>query len=284
MICTRLAGGLGNQLFQLAAAVAMRAEGQSKVYLGTAGLGSYRAQRSFDMAQLLDLPPWCVGGAAQAGEHKLADRLMTARIGRWLLGSGVSDRNFGVRLAAGRREPAARWLWLDGYFQQCWGWEEFGPVLSTMLPWVRTAAMEESPPAADCLIHVRGGDFLGSEVHRVVDVSFYVRALESMRLQRPTLRSAWVVTDDRAYAGPVLDALARAHPDVDLAFGTHATGGWLGDFALLRRAPARILGNSTFSWWAAALDSHHSLTLSPNQWTRGVPRRLFLPWEAVVPV
>jgi hypothetical protein len=82
----------------------------------------------------------------------------------------------------------------------------------------------------------------------------------------------------------VLDALARAHPDVDLAFGTHATGGWLGDFALLRRAPARILGNSTFSWWAAALDGHHSLTLSPNQWTRGVPRRLFLPWEAVVPV
>jgi hypothetical protein len=125
---------------------------------------------------------------------------------------------------------------------------------------------------------------LGSEVHRVVDFAYYSLALDLLLVQRPATRSVWIVTDDRAHAAAVRFELANSHPELDIGWAPNGPGNWLHDFALLRSASSRVLGNSTFSWWAAALDTQRAPTWAPTQWMRGVPRSLYLPWETAVPV
>lgn len=284
MIFTRLAGGLGNQLFQLAAAMALREFCGGRVYICTESLRRYKVPRSFDLGRLLQLPPHCLAHRNAPGWAGTADRIMALRPGRLLPSVGVNDRNFTRILARAEADRSARTLWLDGYFQQGWGWPEFAEVHATLMRMQRNDLPAAPAPMPDCTIHVRGGDFLGSDVHHVVDVAYYCRALALLLGRRPAIRSVWIVTDDRPHATAVRSGLETTHPELDIAWAPDGPGGWLHDFALLRGSTTRILGNSTFSWWAAALDSQRGLTLAPTQWIRGVPRSLYLPWETAVPV
>ena len=284
MIFTRLAGGLGNQLFQLAAALALRESCGGRVFLGTDSLRRYKVARSFDLARLLQLPSCCLVQPNAPSWAAAAERMMALRLGRLLPAAGVNDRNFAHTLARAKASRGARTLWLDGYFQQGWGWPEFVEVHAALLPLQRAGLPAPPLHMPDCTIHVRGGDFLGSDVHRVVDAAYYSRALGQLLDQRPATRSVWIVTDDKAHATAVRSALTTTHPALDISWAPDGPGGWLHDFALLRGATTRILGNSTFSWWAAALDSERGLTLTPTEWMRGVPRSLYLPWEITVQV
>lgn len=284
MIFTRLAGGLGNQLFQFAAALALRGNQGDAVYLGTESLNRYRVKRAFDMAGLLALPAWCVTDKKLQPYTALATRLMAMRIGRILPYDGISDRNFHKALAARHRNRRSRTLWLDGYFQQGWDWSAFGTSLELIASMQRADLPVSAPPVADCVIHMRGTDFLANAVHRVVDAEYYVRAVNTVRASLPEIRTARVVTDDRDYAAAMLSRISAAHPAIHFEFSSDNQTTWLQDFMLMRQARSRIVGNSTFSWWAAALDSNRAITISPAQWMSGVPRDLFLPWEISLPV
>ena len=284
MIFTRLAGGLGNQLFQFAAALALSGTQNNAVYLGTQSLSRYKMKRAFDMARLVELPVWCLTDAQATNLSVLADTLMALRIGRLLPNAGVSDRNFGKVLAAKGMSSHARALWLDGYFQQGWDWSAFEAPLAAIASMLRDDLPIPSPIAADCVMHVRGGDFLASAVHRVVDASYYIRAVEALHTGSPGIKTVLLITDDREHAGVVLEQLTAVYPKIQFEFSPDAHSDWLQDFMLLRHARSRIIGNSTFSWWAAALDPGRAWTVTPCQWISGVQRDLFLPWEMALPV
>jgi hypothetical protein len=284
MICTRLAGGLGNQLFQFAAALALRGSQGSKVYLGTQGLSRYKVKRAFDMACLVELPSWCLTDAQPPAWAGIVNTLMAARVGRLLPYGGVSDRNFRQVLATTGKRGHNSTLWLDGYFQQGWEWPAFEATLAAIISMLRTDLPALAPPATDCVIHVRGADFLASAVHRVVDANYYIRAVEALQARSPGVKTAWVITDDHDHAAPMLAQLSRAHPAIEFEFSPRNPSSWMQDFMLMRQARSRIIGNSTFSWWAAALDPGHAVTVTPSQWMSGVPRDLFLPWEIPLPV
>ncbi len=279
MIFTRLAGGLGNQLFQFAAALALRGSQSNAVYLGAQSLNRYKVKRGFDMASLVELPAWCLTDGQRTTHSALADRLMAMRIGRLFPYFGVGDRNFSKVLTAGGRCGYVRSLWLDGYFQQGWDWRAFEGSLAAIASMLRADLAFPPPISADCMIHVRGGDFLASPLFRVVDAHYYIRAFEMLYRGSLGIKTACVITDDREYASSILENLAAVYPTIqfELAPGHHS--GWLQDFMLLRHARSRIIGNSTFSWWAAALDPGRAVTVTPACWTNGVRRDLFLPWE-----
>ena len=288
MIYTRMAGGLGNQLFQLAATLALRGEASEPVLVSTDGLHRYQVKRDFDVAHLMRLPtgfhahvPSGIGGKWQAS-------LMRSRIGRWLPVYGVNDRNFESQLLRRTNAIHPRTLWLDGYFQRHWPPFIFDAVSAQMQSLLHSHLPTPQHEYADCVMHIRGGDFLKSAAHQVSDGRYYLAAVAAMRQRRPMTAAVTVVTDDAAHARSIMDIVQQAQPDLllSLALTSQATAnaGWLLDFELLRNAPSRIIGNSTFAWWAAALDAQGAPTLSPSQWTRGVPRDLTLQWEQLIPV
>ena len=284
MIYLRLAGGLGNQLFELAAAWALHRPDHGQVYLHAGGLKRYAVPRAFDAERLLRLPAWFISDESPEDRRPLAGLLMEARVGRLLPVLGGNDRNFAGLLARAEVGKHAESLWLDGYFQHGWTWPPFARVREQMLAAWRTNLPRPAPVDADCVVHIRGADFLASDAHQVVDAGYYARALNTLQQQLASLKSALVVTDDVAHAHSVLATLRSSNPTVDFRLPEAEPGHWLTDFLRLRDAPARVLGNSSFSWWAAALDANEAPTMTPRRWVRGVDRDLYLPWETSLSV
>lgn len=284
MIVARLAGGLGNQLFQFAAALALRGETVMKVLLHTQSLARYRAVRQFDLARLIDLPPWCTTDTGGAGEHRLLSFLVDRRVGRFFPLIAANDRNFERRLTATVGGSRFRLLMLDGYFQHDWKSSAFEQARQAIAAMVKPEFGTDATPSdpTQGLLHIRGGDFLASEEHRVVDAEYYGRALDALRERAGQIRSIRVVTDDPAHAHRLIEPLRLRHADLHFDLPTQPSPDWQTDFTAIRNATARVLGNSSFSWWAAALDRRQSLTVTPDEWLRGIKRDVFLAWETAL--
>jgi hypothetical protein len=280
MILTRLAGGLGNQLFQLAASMALRSGDDQQLLFDTRYLSQYATKRKLELRRFFDIPDWFITDEAASWQGRLLCGAMRFRLGRILPGVGVNDANFSKHLNASREDHLIRLLLLDGYFQRDWCWATFDSVrreLATML-----RASTASCPSADfdTLLHIRGGDFLTAEHSKDMDCDFYVRGLELLR-KRADIASAYVVTDDLQYSKQVIDIVAERVPGLRL-FIPEKPSDMFDDFMNIRNARSRVIGKSTFSWWAAALDSNESLTVGPKQWIRGLDRNLVLPWETLL--
>ena len=269
MITVRLAGGLGNQLFQLAAALHLRAE-RIPIRLLTDALSHYSAMRQPDLLRLVDCQR--LHARADRGADAIGQLIVVARAGRFLPGLGVNEQSFAAQQAGTRRTA-----WLDGYFQDAWTSESFGAVAGQI------AAALTLPPVthtarAELAIHVRGGDLLRDPQLVVVGADWYAERLAQMHRER-AFQSADVVTDDPAHAAAVLNSLQAALPSV--GFRLVNTGDPLADFNALRCARRRLVGNSTFALWATALDTGWAPTISPTNLGVGRPRGWTLPWETL---
>lgn len=283
MIYTRLAGGLGNQVFQLAAAMALRAEDDQRLLFETQSLAQYAVQRDLELRRFFDMPRWFVTDVEAGWQGRVLSGAMGFRLGRFLPGFGVNDGNFAALLRARQEGRLPRLMVLDGYFQRDWLWSMFDAVRCDLAARLRAPAASGGPAAEfDCLLHIRGGDFLTSEETKVVDREFYARGLELLR-ERAGIVSTYVVTDDALYAKQVLEGVAERVPGLRLYIPEQRCD-MFDDFMSIRNARSRLIGNSTFSWWAAALDPQQAITVGPKQWTPGLDRNLVLPWETVLEV
>ena len=271
MIYLRLAGGLGNQLFQLAAASLLSSTNSTPVIPLTEGLSHYDEPRSCDFMELLQPLDWLHSSASKVPLHWRCFALK-ARAGRWLPSIGVSDRNFWHVIASGNRKDYI----LDGYFQRGWTTETFNFALNLMS--VRTT----DPDAAarigsnEVVIHIRGGDFLRFPKLQVVDAVFYVRAVRQA-MEHGLYRFA-ILSDDAFYAAALCEKIRERLPGVAIRLIPRGSNA-LEDFDTIRSANARIIGNSTFAWWAAALGKASARTWSPKEFTRDIPRDFFLSCE-----
>lgn len=272
MIYLRLAGGLGNQLYQLAAVALLSQCRKTPVKVFTDALQRYDSPREPDSIKLLIdnrwlhfVPSleWCI--------HRWP--LVTARAGRVLPGLGVNDKKFWHSVkATGAHLP----LYADGYFQHGWTHDTFARATSAMQVRPIDTRAAERLMAGEITVHIRGGDFLKLPRFQVVHAPFYIDAVrQSMALGFTRFA---VITDDPAYAAEVCDAIQRQCPNANfrmLARGTNA----LEDFDTLRSARGRIIGNSTFAWWSAVFGDPTTPTWSPTMFTTDDPRDFFLPNE-----
>jgi hypothetical protein len=275
MIYLRLSGGLGNQLYQI---TAMSLLSQCKGMPVTAfieGLSGYTSPREADALKIVDRNTWLyVATPEESSVRRWAT--VTARAGRTIPVFGVNDRSFWWHVRSGKR----RWtLYADGYFQRGWGRNEFERALGELS--IRLV----NPDAANRLVknevavHIRGGDFLRNARFQVVGRPFYTEAVK--RCLALGFENFAVITDDQGYAATVFrDVQGRCPRSNFRILEPGATT--LDDFDTLRSASARIIGNSTFAWWATALGAADALTWSPSKFTLDQRRDFFLPNERQV--
>jgi hypothetical protein len=273
MIHVRLAGGLGNQLFQLAAATLVDPTGHSRIVVHTGALGRYVAKRQPDSLRLMGSSEFSVSPDNTLIANCLRWFVVTGRAGKWIPGLSLSDQDFERGLITKRKA-----IILDGYYQQ--GWNDSRMVQATQRMRVRPPAPEAAARVSseECVIHIRGGDFLRLPQYQVATPSYYHSAIEQARAAGYT-RFA-VITDDPPYALQICGQLAGTLPQGAVRVVTPADDA-LCDFDTLRSASARIIGNSTFAWWATALDTKKAQTWSPSQFILAETRDYFLPWESL---
>lgn len=275
MTVLRLAGGLGNQLFQVMAGVLEARRSKRKVLVLTEALSTYAAARRPDVLKLVRSEDVVTTDEVQV-PATIQWLSLRARSGRWLPGAALNDRNFPGALGS----PAwtGDWRFLDGYFQRGWTQDLLDEAVAAAQ--LDPAAMADpGNPPCDCVVHIRGGDFLHLSSHAIVDVDYYSRCLALAKAEG--CRSFGIVTDDRRHAEQILRALAARHGDLSL-FLMPDHGAALPDFGTLRAARARIIGNSTFAWWASACDARQAPTWSPDRFVRDTVRDYALPFEILV--
>ena len=121
-----------------------------------------------------------------------------------------------------------------------------------------------------CIIHVRFGDFISSKAF--LPIAYYQDAMAHIRSIEPNVIFQ-CVTDQKEMAEKMLpdvtvigSALLHSH---DSNKADHHHGGPIGiDFCLLLNAQYLIIPNSSFSWWAAYLNSNKKVVIAPKYWAR----------------
>lgn len=118
-----------------------------------------------------------------------------------------------------------------------------------------------------CIIHIRGGDFLGSSAFLQKD--YYDRSINRMLSKNPNMKF-YVVTDDVKYAShmcpgiTIIGGSATANSD-SLKAGHHIGGPIWMDWTILYNARNAIISASSFSFWPIWLNDDVNV-IAPMYW------------------
>ena len=271
MVIVKIWGGLGNQLFQYATAMALaeRRGDECKVDLSwfSARRRSVATPRDYGLASV----------SLQPKEITVADtlRVRLSRFGKYAGALRViKERDSAIPDAA--LDPTFS-VYLDGYWQSHENFERLRNRLTknvghdVRLNRSDQLISQEMLSSESVAVHVRRGDYVSDAsaklIHGVPDSQYYSAALGvvSERLATPKF---FFFSDDIEYCKREFGWLKGAcfvsgHGDRTAA-----------DFVLMKSCRHHIIANSTYSWWAAYLGaSEAQIVIAPNRWFAAPHRR-----------
>lgn len=269
-----LQGGLGNQLFQLAAGWVAASRSKCPLILDLAFFdgGSFAARRP--LHEVVDI-------AALPLDVEIVTKRLPAGVARigtsflWRTRQVNTLRKFIVSREIGfddaplaRAMPGSR-MW--GYFQSELFVAEarrrgFPPQLplklTTQVPSGLLEALKCEPIVA---IHVRGGDFHKHDgLQGTLPNHYYQRAMRIVE-SRQKVREVWIFGNDVEANLRVASALDYPWTPASCIFEDQQD---IHDYLLMRNARSVILSNSTFGWWAARDDPTPACVTYPVPWNK----------------
>lgn len=260
MITARLHGRLGNQMFQYAAARGLAARRESQVALDTAGV---LARGEGVLTRVFDLP------LTDANPLPPDRRQSLLRYGLWRL-SGSAPR---FRREQGLGYNPQIETWSDGcYLHGYWQSERYfahiadeirGDFTFPDFSNTQNAEMAARIGEAQAIsLHVRRGDYLTLGAHVLCDQAYYEAALARVIEGTNGDPTVFVFSDDPDWAKSNLP-LPTAKVVVD--FNGPDTD--FEDMRLMSLCRHNIIGNSSFSWWAAWLNTNPDKRVAgPARW------------------
>ena len=295
-----LTGGLGNQLFQLANVMALSSEG--KVAL-EASVGKPRKSSdgapeisSFDLPDGIEVLPerktsWLLKKACgytlrvnisprgfEASQlfnsiiHFLTSLLISLHLRRLTYVKACRGLGYSVFKQSSRNR------FIIGYAQSYRNaskatvrdkLQEIKPRIGSIeIESYRELARRENPLA----VHIRLTDYEQEETFGIPDLNYYAESFKLLQEERKIGR-VWIFTDDQEKAREQLpkEIISGARWIPEVAGSAACT------LEVMRLAENYIIGNSTFSWWAAFLSySKNPIVIAPQPWFRGMREPLDL--------
>lgn len=136
------------------------------------------------------------------------------------------------------------------------------------------AFIELAKKVEPLIVHVRLGDYLADPARGIPDVNYYENGINEI-VSRKKPKEIWIFSDDKE--------LAREHLQLEyenLRWISKVNNSDVETFELMRYGSEYVIGNSTFSWWAATLS--HSLNpevIAPTPWFFASPIPQDLIWQ-----
>jgi len=268
-VVIRLVGGLGNQMFQYAAALALAMLQEKELLLDLSAFQAYQL-RSYQLDRLR-IPQDIYSGAALGGPVSAS---FAARVMRRLKG-GPTLRDGVYREPHFHFDPAffslaGQEILLDGYFQS----SRYFPGVESLLrdrfqpvaPFTPMAtSWAEQIAASPCAVslHVRRGDYVttAAVVHAALDQGYYDRAVALIQSLLGPQAEFFLFSDEPDFVAQAFAKLPRAH-----VVRTDQSAPWE-DMFLMARCQHHIIANSSYSWWGAWLNAGPSKrVIAPARW------------------
>lgn len=286
-----LTGGLGNQLFQLAAGLSMAGDGNLLI---SEKNGRPRTNSS-DQPELFS---FILPSNVEKWEQSRFSNFNSRTCG-YVIRMGVSPRKLerlsiiehSIRFAAsvansiffrdivkvmkvkgvGYTQFTSRSNMLIGYFQSFKYAER--PDVFEKLSQLRL--ISPGPTARDLIqqaeielpliIHLRRGDYSSETSFGLLGVEYYLSSVNDL-LRSSEVRSIWVFTDDLQEA----ESLFQGKFALPTRFISDIDGSDSASLEVMRYGKAYVIGNSSFSWWAAFLKYDNSArVIAPKPWFVG---------------
>jgi Glycosyl transferase family 11 len=268
-VVARIEGGLGNQLFQYAAARTLADRLGCDLSLDLRGLAL-----NGDRPYQLDL----YNIRASIATDSLLESLPDWRPSRWRrlkataalhLPGLFSQDVFWPRIFAfdTRFDQISRPVYLVGYWQseKYFSQNRANLLKDTQLlaPLAKqTQWLDQIENTCSVALHIRRGDYVSNQAaaqfHGLCDMIYYLDAIKSIKQQWPKIE-VFVFSDEPDWAR------ANLRLDVPIHF-IDANPGHI-DLELMRRCQHHVIANSSFSWWAAWLaSSKHQMVCAPRRW------------------
>jgi hypothetical protein len=290
-----LTGGLGNQLFQLAAGIHL--SGESNLYIDTV-IGSPRNSNSGKPEILSFTLPKNVKVYS-----KLKSTRLVRKVGGYLLRTGFQPKRMesiraikfltrilgsailSVRyfrflgLAVGDQVGLSKISYpqtgkvIIGYFQSAvWANSE---KLKTILMQLHVAQpsselnqlIEVAKSEKPLIVHVRLGDYRNEKDFGLLSQEYYRQALEILNLSCD-FSNVWVFSDEIIAAQELIGDISP----LPTRYIEDVGGSTAESLELMRHGHGYIIGNSTFSWWGAFLSYQQNIkVIAPSPWFKSAP-------------
>ena len=274
MVIVKLVGGLGNQLFQYAAARRLSVLHQTTLKLDITPFEYYKLHRyslsPFRIQEVFATPEE-IAEVKGTSKKRLAKRAF-----RWSQKlKPYYRRSIFRELHPGIFDPnivkTPKHVYLDGYWQS----EKYFVDIEDVIRREFTVKVEQDPQSREIAeqiantqsmsIHVRRGDYVSNSetrrVHGVCGLDYYKQCV-SLIAEKITYPHFFVFSDD---PGWVTENLRIDYPTT---FVTHndATRNYE-DLRLMSQCKHHITANSSFSWWGAWLCTNpEKIVLTPQKW------------------
>jgi hypothetical protein len=265
-IVLRLAGGLGNQLFQFAAAVRLAQLNDlpfQNILIDTRFLENYEAKHKYEIGFFTDLFPGVQVAPRMPIMASMASRFRLARIfDRKLISFELISSVSHLNSACANRNRVFN-LILDGYFQHpdiLFFEDDRNRIRKTLLSAKRSLIDKVKNGLSTTGVHIRRGDYVSSKsaakVFRNVPMGYYDAALNQTRREQKLL----IFSDDRDLSA----SYAAKTGGIDIRKLNLTLQD---EFYLLMACDNHIIANSTFSWWAAYLGHKPGgRVIAPENW------------------
>ncbi len=291
MVISVLEHGLGNQLFQYATGRALAERLNTSLLLDKMRF-AYNATRDLEITSFrirARMLPDRLADVLDAGEQAPGWKSSLNRLAsRWI--TTLKDSQEGYDDAVSSLKGNCR---LDGFWQSEKYFREIRPQLLEeleprdplpvrLLDFVRRVPDEES-----VAVHVRRGDVtdksLYATTHGALAAPYYAEALARFGARFPNAKF-YIFSDDPGWCEEHLPNL----PAIEIVSGK-LTRSAVHDLITMKHCRHFIVGNSTFSWWAAWLGTHPAKRVLaparffrvPNGWEKDLrPTE----WETLEPI
>ncbi len=299
-----LTGGFGNQLFQVAAAKSLNVEKIKLIKsIGRPRTDSHGKPEIFNV----DLGP-------EVEEHELkhnnsfiskvfgyllrssisptlAEKLFLRKLIR-LAGSIIINYELGARVQIiysdnvgyGEFKRKRSTVLLIGYFQSYRYLDEARRenlrINKSIFANLETTPTEIPKKRTRLIIHYRLGDYKLEKAFGTLSPDYYIRALEFVR-KKIQIDEVWIFSDDIDSVRDMLESTMLPNV-IWVDPKSHDTAS---SFELMRQGDAYIIGNSTYSWWAATLSyAVPKVVIAPLPWFAKIeePKGLIPPlWRRI---
>jgi len=256
-ITIELTGGLGNQLFQLSAAVVI----------------SQRTSRQFKLDTLnltLSALPGVQRRRLHIGDLLKSDEVLSAR--KSLYQRFVAPRSMYLCEKGPVDDLIARisdsTLRLFGYFQRFQVAEgAYQDVIARLKLSSLANVILRSNSEARIAIHMRRGDYLNVKTqnyHGLIDQAYFMDAVRYIS-SVTGISSVIVVSDSPLEASKLLLGPLTSEGFSVIPYSQQSE--W-NDLGVLANSAAIVMSNSSFSWWGAyfAYKQHNAFVVAPNPW------------------
>lgn len=267
MIVVRLQGGLGNQLFQFAAALALAKRRDTSVafdFRFLAGTKKETTPRSFEL-HLFNIPE---------GTASTIDKLAFGMINIPFISilASITQKIFSAKFYSEQSllfDPllfkiTGKHIYLKGYFQSERYFKEVKNEILNMLPSVtRTVISEKIKLSNSVSLHIRRGDYASVErinkVHGLLSLQYYYSAVQYMIEQLGNVH-VFIFSDDVEWVKENLML------QVDFSYVNNNRDDNT-DIILMSLCKHNIIANSSFSWWGAWFNSNpKKIVIAPKRW------------------